>query len=79
MINLPSTYPRCAYDTALPQEWVNLMTRQGFDPRYQFVWAYPKGSVFGIPYPLSPRAAYKFLVRNAGKAQTTLLTWSLCI
>jgi hypothetical protein len=77
MLKLPRTYPGCAYDTDLPIEWVADMTRRGFDPRYQFVWAYPKGSVLGIPYPLTPRAAHKFLsrVRNA---PFYLDQWQLC-
>jgi len=77
MLNLPSTHPRCAYDTALPQDWVNLMTCQGFDPRYNFVWAYPRGSIFGIPYPLTPRGAHKFLSRTRN-ASFYIEQWQLC-
>ena len=48
--------PQVAYDTALPQEWVDRMTGQGWDPRGQVVWAYPHGYVFGMPMPLTEEA-----------------------
>ena len=49
-------YPDTTYDTALPQDWVNAKVRQGFDPRPVVVWGYPKGSIFGLPLPLTVEA-----------------------
>lgn len=48
--------PQVPYDTALPQDWVNLTTARGFDPRGQVVWAYPQGTVWGLPMPLTTEA-----------------------
>ena len=48
--------PQVPYDTALPQGWVNHVTSQGFDPRGQVVWAYPKGTIWGLPMPLTTEA-----------------------
>lgn len=48
--------PQVAYDTALPQEWVDRVTRKGFDPRGQVVWAYPHGYICGMPMPLTEEA-----------------------
>ena len=48
--------PQAAFDTALPQDWVNHIISQGFDPRGQVVWAYPKGTVWGLPMPLTEEA-----------------------
>lgn len=51
-------YPGIACDTALPQGWVNsCRDAEGFDVRPCVVWAYPAGSVLGIPYPLTAAAA----------------------
>lgn len=50
-------YPHIAYDTALPQDWVDQCTTEGFDPRPCFVWGYPRGSVMGKPLPLTKEAA----------------------
>jgi hypothetical protein len=55
----------CPYDTALPQPWVNKITDTGFDPRGTVVWGYPKGSIFGLPIPLTPISAHKLLSRAA--------------
>ena len=44
------------FDPALPQDWVNLTTERGFDPRGQVVWAYPQGYIFGLPMPLTQEA-----------------------
>jgi len=41
------TYPGAAFDTALPQQWVNRMADRGFDVRGHFVTLYPK---YSIPY-----------------------------
>lgn len=48
--------PQVTFDTALPQDWVNHITKMGFDPRGQVVWSYPKGTVFGLPMPLTQEA-----------------------
>jgi hypothetical protein len=48
-----TVYPEMTYDTALPQEWVDAVTRRGFDPRGHVVWGYPKGSLGGQPYPIT--------------------------
>ena len=42
--------------TALPQDWVNHMIDHGFDPRFEVVWAYPHGYVWGLPMPLTAEA-----------------------
>ena len=64
----------CTYDTALPQPWVNTMTASGFDPRYEVVWGYPKGSCLGFPLPLTPRAAHK-LASRVGNVELHLQVW----
>ena len=46
-------YPGITVDSALPQDWVNMCTDAGFDPRPHVVWAYPKGSIFGEPRPVT--------------------------
>ena len=46
-------YPDITVDSALPQDWVNSCTDAGFDPRPHVVWAYPKGSIFGEPRPVT--------------------------
>ena len=46
-------YPGITVDSALPQVWVDAATDRGFDPRPHVVWAYPKGSVFGEPRPIT--------------------------
>ena len=38
-------YPAVTFDTALPQQWVNIMANRGFDVRHNFVTLYPKDSV----------------------------------
>jgi len=38
-------YPGVTFDTALPQQWVNIMANRGFDVRRNFVTLYPKDSV----------------------------------
>lgn len=48
--------PQVTFDTALPQDWVNHITKMGFDPRGQVVWAYPRGTLFGLPMPLTEEA-----------------------
>ena len=39
------TYPGVTFDTALPQQWVNVMAERGFDVRRNFVTLYPEDSV----------------------------------
>ena len=48
--------PQVPFDPTLPQDWVNLITDRGFDPRRQVVWAYPHGYIFGLPMPLTQEA-----------------------
>lgn len=48
-------YPDLTYDTALPQQWVDLCIDRGFDPRSRVIWGYPNG--WGKPYPLTAEAA----------------------
>ena len=48
-------YPDVTYDTALPQGWVDVTTVD-FDPRRNVVWGYPKGSVMGLPLPVTTEA-----------------------
>jgi len=42
-------YPGVTFDTALPQQWVNIMANRGFDVRRNFVTLYPKGKA-AFPY-----------------------------
>lgn len=37
------------YDYALPQQWVNGCTKNGFDPRGKCVWNYECGHFGGVP------------------------------
>ena len=48
--------PQVPFDPTLPQVWVNHTTKLGFDPRGQVVWAYPQGTVWGLPMPLTEEA-----------------------
>lgn len=51
-------YPGITCDCALPQHWVDEMQNEyEFDVRPSVVWGYPAGSVFGIPLPLTLKAA----------------------
>ena len=68
LIQIPRAYPPWDYDTALPALWVDRMIRAGFDPRGLVVWAYPPGDLFGCPWPLCPKAAYKILSRSRNAA-----------
>ncbi len=44
-------------DRALPQNFYDQVSQgMALHPWTQFVWAYPKGSVFGMPYPLTEGA-----------------------
>ena len=56
--------PQVPYDTALPQDWVNEVTSKGFDPRGQVVWAYPQGTVWGLPMPLTVEARTALIILN---------------
>jgi hypothetical protein len=49
-------YPGIAYDTALPQQWVDLVRTYDFDPRGTVVWLYRDGDIFGRPQPLTSDA-----------------------
>lgn len=51
-------YGDLSVDCALPQDWVDELTCKGFDARPHFVWAYPEGNVFGLPFPIT-REAHK--------------------
>jgi hypothetical protein len=46
-------YPGVTVDSALPEAWVDHCTDWGFNPRPHVVWAYPKGSIFGEPRPVT--------------------------
>jgi hypothetical protein len=35
-------YPGMTFDTALPQNWVNFMTKMRWNPVGHWVWGYPK-------------------------------------
>ena len=50
-------YPGITCDTALPQDWVNRATIDGFDVRPHFVWGYPDGSILGLPLPITQTGA----------------------
>ena len=45
------------FDTAMPQPWVDEMTRKGFDPRGVVVWSYDGTNHFGGPAALTTEAA----------------------
>ena len=49
-------YPTMTYDTALPQNWVNMCMEKGFDPRFSVVWGYPADTIMGRPFPLTLEA-----------------------
>ena len=69
----------CTFDTALPQDWVNEITAAGFDPRGEVVWGYPKGSLGGLPIPLSAIAAHKLLSHKQHFSARFLIdTWYTC-
>lgn len=73
-------WPGVTFDTALPQPWVNAIMAEDaywvgcdhgkFDPRGQIVWGYPKGSLFGLPLPLTIEAMC-FLYSNANNIPKT--------
>lgn len=46
-------YPDACYDTALPQVWVDIIAKYGFDPRGHFVWMYPDKDIAGYPAPVT--------------------------
>lgn len=50
-------YGSLKYDHALPQTWVDAMYQRGIEARGRFVWHYPKGSLHGMPLPLTLEAA----------------------
>ena len=50
-------YGHLTYDTALPQHWVDACLIHEYDPRGNFVWVYPEGSIMGQPAPLYAEAA----------------------
>jgi hypothetical protein len=55
-------YPGMTFDTALPQTWVNFMTKMWWNPVGYFVWGYPKEhSVMGAAAPISIKAC-KFII-----------------
>jgi len=54
-------YPGIPYDTALPQEWVDLMGTYDWDPRSSVVWLYREGDIYGRPAPLTSDA-YRHLI-----------------
>lgn len=41
------------FDCALPQTWVNDAALKGHDVRPHFVWAYPKGDIWGLAFPIT--------------------------
>jgi hypothetical protein len=43
-----------AYDTALPQMWVDEMRDKGHDVRGHFVWCYDIARVLGLPVAMTP-------------------------
>ena len=49
--------PELTFDTALPQDWLDHWTGSDYDNvRMGTVWAYPKGHLFGLPFPVSDKA-----------------------
>ena len=56
--------PQVPYDIALPQGWVDDVTDRGFDPRGQVVWAYPQGTLWGLPMPLTVEARAALIELN---------------
>lgn len=56
--------PQVTFDTTLPQGWVDDVTDRGFDPRGQVVWAYPQGTIFGLPMPLTEEAKTALIELN---------------
>lgn len=49
-------YDSMPYDVALPQQWVDEVTTEEFDPRTCVVWGYPARDIIGRPFPLTEEA-----------------------
>ena len=55
-------YHGVTFDTALPQQWVDEVTSENFDPRTCVVWGYTKRcSVLGEPLALTTEAYMSLL------------------
>jgi hypothetical protein len=51
-------FPGLTFDCALPQDWLNQFPGDQYDTvRSGTIWAYPQGSIFGIPVPITEQAA----------------------
>ncbi len=46
-------YSGQTFDYALPREWVVFMEQKGYSVVPNFVWLYPKGSIWGEPGPIT--------------------------
>ena len=58
-------YPGVTYDVALPQQWVDEVTNEHFDPRYCVVWGYTsRQPIYGEPLALT-QEAYRSLLFQA--------------
>jgi len=42
-----------SFDCALPQSFVDNARAAGYDVRPHFVWAYPKGDIWGLAFPIT--------------------------
>jgi hypothetical protein len=61
-------YPGIPFDVALPQQWLDEVTNEHFDPRINCVWGYPtRNKVFGEPLPLTTGAYMSLLFLNDAK------------
>jgi len=50
-------YPGVPFDVALPQNWIDEVRHEFFDPRINVVWGYPpRNAVFGEPLALTTEA-----------------------
>ncbi len=68
-----------AYDSALPQDFVDKASKEGYNVLPHFVWIYPKGSLLGEPGPLTNEAMTmlatpKFQMAVMGKKYPNLST-----
>ena len=52
-----------SFDCALPQSFVDGARAAGYDVRPHFVWAYPKGDIWGLAFPIT-KAGFDMAVRG---------------
>ena len=67
-------YPGLTFDTALPQLWLDNWTGKEYGAvLFGTVWAYPKGYLMGLPFPVTEEANH--LVRGREPVARQLHLW----